>query len=476
MHKFKFDQIKINKDYKYNLLTQDNKDFKIQSQTDEWNLKLFSKLFIKYFDNKKIKTKKINLASKKYLIKKNYICKFNYFQIFKNKLLKFFVKYLDKFTKKIYYKTNFGSKKIIILLNFLNKNIPFIYDFDHKLIKIDYINNMRNKRIKSKYKLNRFEKILRELFFELFPFYYLEQVDNLKNLRENLFLPNTNERSIYTALGVYQENVFKFWLCDALSNNSKLFCFQHGNNYGTSKVLHSEYLEKKICDKFFTWGWNDKSRKIKKFLCTKLIDKNKFKKISSKKILIVGAIPQAYRAEITSGNLFSLRSNIYIKVLKQTLQLINRINPGNIYFRPYPAEIHKNYNLRKEIKDKFNDIKIDDSKTGFLKTLEKFGLAVYVDDSTSFLETMALNKPTMIILSKDLYFDHHRNSAVYFYKKLKKANILYDNPKALIQFIKKINFDFSSWWFDKRTQNIKNLFCSKYCNYAENPLAELKKI
>ena len=77
------------------------------------------------------------------------------------------------------------------------------------------------------------EKVLRELFFEILPFYYLEQVNNLKYLRKELFLPNSNKRNVYTALGLYQENIFKFWLCEALSNNSKLFCIQHGNNYGT---------------------------------------------------------------------------------------------------------------------------------------------------------------------------------------------------------------------------------------------------
>ena len=476
MQKFKFDQIKISKDRKYNLLTQDHKDFKIKSQTDEWNLKLFSKLFIKYFDNKKIKTKQINLAYKRYSVKKNDFYKLNFLQIYKNKFLKFFLKNLDNFTKKIYYKPYMGSKKTIILFNLLNKNIPFIYNFDHKLTEVNYINNIRNKRLKSKYELNKFEKVLRELFFEILPFYYLEQVNNLKYLRKELFLPNSNKRNVYTALGLYQENIFKFWLCEALSNNSKLFCIQHGNNYGTSKVLHSEYLERKLCDKFLTWGWNDKSKKIKKFSCTKLIDRNRFKRVSSKKIMVVGALPQAYRAEITTGNLFGMRSNIYIKILKKTFQLINKINFGNIYFRPYPQKIYKNYNLTNEIKDTFEGIKISDSKSDLLKTLEKFGLAVYLDDSTSFLETMALNKPTMIILSKELYFDHHRNSAVPFYKKLKKANILHDDPKALTKFIEKINFDFPQWWFSAKTQNIKNQFCTQYCNYIEKPLFELKKI
>ena len=153
------------------------------------------------------------MAHKRYSVKKNDVYKLNFLQIYKNKFLKFFLKNLDNFTKKIYYKPYMGSKKTIILFNLLNKNIPFVYNFDHKLTEVNYINNIRNKRLESKYELNKFEKVLRELFFEILPFYYLEQVNNLKYLRKELFLPNSNKRNVYTALGLYQENIFKFWLC-----------------------------------------------------------------------------------------------------------------------------------------------------------------------------------------------------------------------------------------------------------------------
>ncbi len=473
---YNINKVKISDDYKFSLLTQDHKDFKIKSQTDDWNFKLFSKIYIKYFNNRKIKKNKINFSKKKLPIKNNFLQKLNNFEILKNNLLKFFLKYLDNFTKKIYYKTYLGNKKLVILLNLFNKNLPLLYDFDHQLIKIDHINHIRNKKFSTKFNTNKFESILRELIFEFLPFYYLEQIDNLKNLKNKLFLPKTNNKVVITALGLYQENIFKFWLSNALSQNSKLYCLQHGNNYGTSKTLHSEFLEKKLCDKFFTWGWNDKSKKTKELFCIKLAYKKKFKKASSKKILIIGATPQAYRAEITSGNLFSLRSNIYLNILKETLELSKKFHLKNIDFRPHPSETNKNYDLGKYVKNKFSYVGINNSKIDLLKSLDQYGLAVYIDDSTSFLESMSLNKPTMIILSKRLYFDHHRNSAIYSYKKLKTANILHESPESLIRFIKKIDFNYELWWSSNKTQTIKNQFCSKYCKYEEKPLSVLKKI
>ena len=71
-----------------------------------------------------------------------------------------------------------------------------------------------------------------------------------------------------------------------------------------------------------------------------------------------------------------------------------------------------------------------------------------------------------------LCLNFHQQVEYFFYKKLKKANILHDDPKALIKFIEKINFDFPQWWFSAKTQNIKNQFCTQYCNYIEKPLFE----
>jgi len=465
----------INNDLKFNLLTKDHSDFKTRLQNDEWNLKLFTKLFLRYFNNNKIEIKKINLPSKRYYINTKFLLKINFFQKIKNNILKFLLKYLDHFTKKIYYKTYFGSKKTIFLVNLLNKNIPFIYNFKNKLPEINHISSTRNKKIRSNYKLNKFEKVLRDLFFELLPLYYLEQIENLKYCKKNLFLPNTKEKKIYTSMALHEDDVFKFWLCEALSNKSKLFNFQHGNNYGALKFLYSEYLEVKLCDKFLTWGWNGESKKIKAFFCVKLINKKKYEKIISNKVLIIGAGVQIYRQELTSGNIDNDRFLIYIKLLKKTLQLIQGQFQKNTYFRPYPLKSNM-HDYRKAISDELNLIKIHNTKNNFSESLKKFGLIIHVDDGTSFLETMALNKPTVMILSNKLYFDHHRRPAAHFYKKLGKVNIIHESPDKLIQFLKKLNFNFNDWWFDKKTQTIKNEFCSKYCKKAKDPLKLLRKI
>ena len=52
--KFKISKIRISKNYDFNLICQDHKQFKDFLQTDEWNLKLFTKIFYNYFFKRNI--------------------------------------------------------------------------------------------------------------------------------------------------------------------------------------------------------------------------------------------------------------------------------------------------------------------------------------------------------------------------------------------------------------------------------------
>ena len=57
LQKYKVNEVKLIKDEKYNLVEQNLLNFRIISQDDKWNLKLFSKIYLKFFDTKEVKKK-----------------------------------------------------------------------------------------------------------------------------------------------------------------------------------------------------------------------------------------------------------------------------------------------------------------------------------------------------------------------------------------------------------------------------------
>ena len=64
---------------------------------------------------------------------------------------------------------------------------------------------------------------------------------------------------------------FKFFVAKNTINKCKLFHLQHGGSYGTSDDYPLEKIQIKLNDKFFSWGWSNKSKKTEKLFCQKTI-------------------------------------------------------------------------------------------------------------------------------------------------------------------------------------------------------------
>ena len=81
-------------------------------------------------------------------------------------------------------------------------------------------------------------------------------------------------------------------------------------------------------------------------------------------------------------------------------------------------------------------------------------------NSTTFLETLASNIPT-IIFWDEKYFEL-RPSAIKDFDVLKKANIYFNNPINAANHINLIWDDIDFWWNNIETQNARNFFLNKY--------------
>ena len=64
-------------------------------------------------------------------------------------------------------------------------------------------------------------------------------------------------------------NLLNFLQQKKMINRCKLFHLQHGGSYGTSDDYPVEKIQMKLYDKFFSWGWSDKSKKNRKIILSK---------------------------------------------------------------------------------------------------------------------------------------------------------------------------------------------------------------
>lgn len=129
--------------------------------------------------------------------------------------------------------------------------------------------------------------------------------------------------------------------------------------------------------------------------------------------------------------------------------------------------------LEKKIKKRFSHLKIFYSKNHAFKIREKYYLQIETMDGTGFLESLCLNNPVILIYNPN-YFQHDDNAKNLF-KELEKVKIVFTDEKKAANFINE-NYDkLENWWNNKDLQKVKNIFCSQYAKFSNNPIKDLKK-
>ena len=191
--------------------------------------------------------------------------------------------------------------------------------------------------------------------------------------------------------------------------------------------------------------------------------------------MIVGSVPLKYISGLTSGAYYGHKSEEYLSFAIKVLNLFSTKYKSGVYFRPFPTESYNSLleklSLENYVKKKFKNIKIDNSSISFYNSIQNYGLIIHTFDGTSFLETMALNKPTILLMKKNLM--HHRKSALKYYGYLKKCNILHTNLNSLIKFLDKTDLNY--WWNNLTTKAYRKKFSENFCYNPKNKLLELDK-
>ena len=142
----------------------------------------------------------------------------------------------------------------------------------------------------------------------------------------------------------------------------------------------------------------------------------------------------------------------------------------------YLGEKLRNSQVTINLKYKFNDSNFQNYRKTFFNSIKDFGLIINSSESTTFLESMSLNKPTISYLDDKIYYNHFRPEALEVYEKLKRAGIVHTNINSLTNFLEKINFNYNAWWSQNETVKAKEMFINSYCRPPKNFVENLKMV
>jgi putative transferase (TIGR04331 family) len=283
--------------------------------------------------------------------------------------------------------------------------------------------------------------------------------------------------SIICSGSVYADDYFKFYLANQITKNkSKLFILQHGGHYGIGKLSGMLDYELQISNKFIAWGWGENSNKIANLPSLKISKKIKSSKYSKQGSLLV--IAQDYTRY--SYHLFSYPvSSQYISYENDLKKFISSLN-SDIYNKTILRFKHGGsygWNEIDEFKCSFPELTLDEGSENLESKIAASRLCVQTANFTTYLESLALNIPTVIFWDPSM--NELSEEASKHFQHLKKSKIFFPNPHDAARHVNNIWDDVDKWWNSAEVQKSRLHFVSKYAlssdKYINDFASYLKK-
>ena len=353
----------------------------------------------------------------------------------------------------------------MLYLNLIQFPLDFFFK---KLGNYQFIKNIRNEFIFQKEGLiTNKERLIRLLLPEMIPTLYIEGFSSLQKIVKKHNLPN-KQINIYTC-NAWNDTIFKFWLSEKINNGSKLIYGQHGAGYGLTKKYIGDTHDRKISDKFITWGQEyNKDKKNISGIVQSVIEykKKSFFSINKNKITLVTTVSDIYlyRNEIKDPNLLATDLNNIAYFINKIYDVFK----NKLIVKIHPLEYKKSFSYFNYLQNKNKSIKIVTKEMSLQKLMEQSRISIFFYLGTDFLKNLAIMRPSIMIMTKQLQniLTHEANE---FFEDMAKAKVIFYNYEEAAEFIINNYQNMDRWWLDSYTQTQIKKFTT-----TKNPKTHLK--
>ena len=384
--------------------------------------------------------------------------------------------FLSFFSSKKFVSQNIILPKISkILFSIFNKQFMFSYQTDlENLIqnenKIDL--STRKKIFCNNSKNSDFVNFINKQIIYNFPKIFLENFKDNLNFITKLNLPK-KPKLILTSLDHHFNDTFNLYAALSREVGSKYYIFQHGGSYGLADNFIAEKLDIKISDKFFTWGWKDKSNKVVPFFFQKFnsIKKNIFSKKKKSGIVIPTTEFKLEPGDIAGGRPRHCNQvNDYINNINYIISNLNNEIKKDVTIK-YLETRNISY-VKDSIFHKFPNLNFLCSKKNTYS--HNFRLSIETLNSTGFLDAMFLNHPVLLLLDKN--YSPIRSNAKNIINNLKKAKIVHNSSNSISGFLNSNYSDINKWWNSKKVQDSRKIFCNNYLRSSKSLIFDINEL
>lgn len=276
--------------------------------------------------------------------------------------------------------------------------------------------------------------------------------------------------AVFTSNAYFFDEAFKVWAASKAEEGVPLLGSQHGGNYGISKYLPPLDHEKAICDRYYTWGWKDAGcfAETIPFTAVKLAGRLQIGADNHKKGILLPStthlrylINFPYLPEYFEQYLL-LQRRFTIKLNKETLlALLVRLNAED-----FGWDLHARWS------DSFPDVMIEQEggSSNFMDSLQKCRLLVADHISTTYIEALSANKPTVMFYNESTFIV--RAEAKEYLDLLKQVGILHESPESAAETVNRVYANVEAWWNDPVLQAARTKFCDSFGRTSADALGE----
>ena len=436
----------------------DTIDFRRRIEGDVYNLQLYSKIFkelgMKFPEKEIYQSNNLFLS---YFFKSKIIYLINYLSLMTFRCITFFSK-----KSGILVQSSYFPKKIDFYLTICNLGkLVFYYQAPLNSLHFPIKSSLTKKRLtRVNIGKSEYEIILSKIIFSDIPLSFLENFEYIENTSKKIYPSNIG--AIFSSIAWYFDENFKQYSAYKYSSkNFLLFGSQHGGNYGST--FNSQYITKhelEICDRYYSWGWTNikYKEKIIPFYANKIVGITK-KNIENKHgILWVGTHQSRFLYD------FSILPINFVDYLKRQEIFLNNISDRcllNIKYRAHFSD--GGWGISSRLKKVNSKLQFSNLKVSFHEALKNCRIYVVDHLSTTFLEALSLNKPTIIFTSDDII-----ESAKPFYQLLRDVGILFESPEEAAIQLNIVYDNADTWWLDKKRQKNIKIFTGQFSKNSEH--------
>lgn len=310
-----------------------------------------------------------------------------------------------------------------------------------------------------------YEKCLSAMLDTDLPQCFVENYDRIGKEASAIYPKKVN--AIFSANAWYYDETFKRWAAVLGEQGAVLLGTQHGGNYGAMKYMASENHETSIVDRYYSWGWTrtDCSATVVPMPATKLLGRQAIGADNAKiGVLWVATSASRYLFQYPMAPMYFEE---YLDWQARFATALSQRIAGLMRFRPHYESY--GWSIVERLQARAPEIRCENWSVPFASSLADCRLYVCDHLSTTFVEALSANKPTILFWNPQANL--LREAAQPYFEALRNAGILFYTPAAAASAVERIYDDVESWWNSPERQEAVAAFCRQFARTAPNALA-----